>query len=161
MKKAIFLYLALLFVSFNLAAQDTPAAAPATVPTKAVMTFDDGNYDTTLDYGTIMQNSEPLRVVKFTNTGTEPLVIKNARGSCGCTVPEWPKEPILPGESSQIEIRYATNRLNKFSKTVTITTNEEKPHTIKVIGNVLPLEEEPSVPEGNQSVIPAGNGDGM
>ena len=52
-----------------------------------------------VDYGTIAQNSEPLRTVGFTNTGTEPLVISNARGSCGCTVPTWPKEPIMPGES--------------------------------------------------------------
>ena len=46
----------------------------------------------TVDYGEIVQHSDPLRVAKFTNTGDEPLVISNARGSCGCTVPQWPKE---------------------------------------------------------------------
>lgn len=100
-----------------------------------------------VDYGTIEENGDPLRVVKFTNTGDEPLVIKNARGSCGCTVPTWPKEPIMPGEESTIEIRYATNRIGAINKTVKITTNEgEEPHVIKVIGKVLKKETEESVP---------------
>ncbi len=108
---------------------------------------------TVVDYGTIEQHSEPLRLLNFTNTGNAPLIIKSARGSCGCTVPEWPKEPIMPGEASQIEIRYATNRLNKFSKTVTLTTNEEgvEPHVITVKGNVL--EAENSVPEAPANIF--------
>jgi len=78
----------------------------------------------TVDYGTIDQHSEPLRLLKFSNNGDEPLVITNAKGSCGCTVPTWPKEPIMPGESADIEIRYATNRVGPFTKTVKFTTNE-------------------------------------
>jgi hypothetical protein len=139
----------------------TPAAdAPAAVPTKAVMTFDNGGYDTDCDYGTIEYNGEPLRVVKFKNTGTEPLIIKNARGSCGCTVPNWPKEPILPGETGQIEIRYATNRTGKIDKRVTVTTNEEKEHIIRVIGTVKeePKKEvEQAVPTAAPNVIKGGN----
>ena len=105
-----------------------------------------------VDYGEIEQNSEPLRVLNFTNTGTEPLIIKSARGSCGCTVPEWPKEPIMPGEASTIEIRYATNRLGKFSKTVTLTTNEDgEPRVIKVQGNVSQGED--SVPEAPANIF--------
>lgn len=133
--------------------------APATPPTKAVMVFEDGGYDTKCDYGTIDFNGEPLRVVKFKNTGTEPLIIKNARGSCGCTVPNWPKEPILPGESGQIEIRYATNRTGPINKKVTVTTNEEKEHVISVLGTVNPevkKEVEESVPAGAPSVIKGG-----
>ena len=100
-----------------------------------------------VDYGTIEQHSEPLRTLKFVNKGTEPLVITNARGSCGCTVPTWAKEPIMPGEESVIEIRYATNRLGKFSKKVTITTNEgTEPHVINVTGSVFEKEKEESVP---------------
>ncbi len=100
-----------------------------------------------VDYGTIEQHSEPLRKLKFTNTGTTPLVITNARGSCGCTVPTWAKEPIMPGESSELEIRYATNRLGKFTKKVTITTNEgTEPHVIQVKGDVFEKETEESVP---------------
>ena len=112
----------------------------------------------TVDYGTIKQHGEPLRTLKFTNTGTEPLVIKNARGSCGCTVPTWPKEPIMPGAEADIEIRYATNRLGKINKTVKITTNEGgDPHVIKVVGNILKAEEEESVPASAPSILKGGN----
>lgn len=111
-----------------------------------------------VDYGTINQHGEPLRVLKFSNTGTEPLVIKNARGSCGCTVPTWPKEPILPGEESTIEIRYATNRLGKINKKVTLTTNEANggKQVIKVVGNILKTEEEESVPASSPSILKGG-----
>lgn len=95
-----------------------------------------------VDYGQIEQNSDKVRYLEFTNTGNEPLIISNCRGSCGCTVPDWPKQPILPGESNKIKVSYATNRLGKINKTITITTNEGgKPHVVKVIGNVEKAEE--------------------
>ena len=110
-----------------------------------------------LDYGVIEKDSEPLRVLSFTNTGTEPLVIKNARGSCGCTVPIWPKEPIMPGATDKIEVRYATNRIGKFNKKITITTNEvADPHVIKVLGKVLKPEESLSVPSNGGLIKPGG-----
>lgn len=77
----------------------------------------------TVDYGTIEQGSDPYRFFKFKNTGNEPLIITHAKGSCGCTVPTYPKEPIAPGESSEIKVRYDTNRLGRFTKRVTLTTN--------------------------------------
>ena len=107
---------------------------------------------TTVDYGTIEKNSDPLRKVSFTNTGTEPLIIKHAKGSCGCTVPKWPKEPIMPGESSEIEVRYSTNRVGPINKTVRVTTNEEgKTHVLRVVGKVLNESKDESAPkkEGN------------
>ncbi len=112
-----------------------------------------------VDYGTIVQNADPLRILKFTNTGDAPLVIQNARGSCGCTVPTWPKKPIMPGETSELEIRYATNRVGHFSKTVTLTTNEMdgEPHVVKVTGMVNKPAIEESVPEGN-GLIKSGGG---
>ena len=79
---------------------------------------------TVLDYGTIAKGSDPYRIFKFTNAGTEPLIIKHAKGSCGCTVPEYAKAPIGPSETSEIKVRYDTNRVGPFTKTVTITTNE-------------------------------------
>ncbi len=112
-----------------------------------------------LDYETIDQHSEPLRLLSFTNTGDEPLVITNAKGSCGCTVPTWPKEPVMPGESADIEIRYATNRLGKFTKTVKFTTNETAnapQHVIKVTGNVLKVEEEETVPTNEPNMLSPG-----
>ena len=107
------------------------------------MTFD----KTEIDYGTIQQNSDPLRKFKFKNTGTEPLVIKSAQGSCGCTVPSYKKEPVMPGESSEIEVRYATDRIGAFTKTVTLTTNEgDQPRVLTIKGNVLEKKTEPGTP---------------
>jgi len=112
-----------------------------------------------VDYLVIDQHSEPLRTLKFTNTGDEPLVITTAKGSCGCTVPTWPQEPVMPGESAEIEIRYATNRLGKFTKTVKFTTNEKAAapqHTIKVTGEVLKVEEEETVPTNEPNMLSPG-----
>lgn len=137
MKKLIF--------TLSLALMGVVAFAQGDAPAKKgpIMSFE----SMTVDYGTIEENSEPLRVMKFTNTGDEPLIITNARGSCGCTVPDWPKQPIMPGETSQIEIRYATNRIGQFSKTVRISTNETNDgHTLTVKGNVLKKEQMEGVP---------------
>lgn len=149
-----FFFAAMAVVSF--AQNDTPAA-PADDPQGGpVMTFE----SKIVDYGTLEQHGEPLRVLKFTNTGTEPLVIKNARGSCGCTVPTWPKEPVMPGEESTIEVRYATNRLGKINKTIKITTNEGgDPHVIKVIGQINKAEEEESVPTQSGGILNGGGGE--
>lgn len=107
-----------------------------------------------VDYGEIVQNADPVRKVKFTNTGTEPLIIKNAQGSCGCTVPLWPKEPIMPGETSEIEIHYATDRIGQIMKTVTVTTNEEGvSHVIQVKGNVRVKPAEETVPVKAANVL--------
>jgi hypothetical protein len=129
----------------------TQAVAEVAVErTNAKMTFE----SLTVDYGTIENGGEPLRTVKFTNTGTEPLVIKNARGSCGCTVPTWEKNPIAPGQSSTIEIRYDTKRTGPINKSVTITTNEGPDnHVLQVIGTVLPAKEEKAVPTAEPSII--------
>jgi hypothetical protein len=78
---------------------------------------------TTIDYGTIENNSNGERIFVFSNTGDAPLIIKNVQSSCGCTVPKKPKGPIAPGESSEIIVRYDTNRRGHFRKTITITTN--------------------------------------
>ncbi len=130
--------------------ETTPAPAENVESSNAIMTFE----STIVDYGTIENGGEPLRVVKFTNTGTEPLVIKNARGSCGCTVPTWEKNPIAPGQSSTIEIRYDTKRTGPINKSVTITTNEGSGnHVLQVIGSVLPPKKDDSVPAAEPTMI--------
>ncbi|MGB5321349.1 DUF1573 domain-containing protein [Lutimonas sp.] len=91
-----------------------------------------------IDYGEIAVNSDGNRVFKFTNVGKSPLIITNVKGSCGCTVPTKPEEPIMPGESGEIKVKYATNRIGPFSKTVTITSNAYEPTLVlKVKGRVL------------------------
>ena len=91
-----------------------------------------------IDYGEIAVNSDGNRVFKFKNTGKSPLIISNVKGSCGCTVPTKPEEPIMPGETGEIKVKYATNRIGPFSKTVTITSNAYEPKVVlKIKGRVL------------------------
>ena len=115
--------------------------------TGPVMTFP----TTTVDYGKIEKGSDKVRKFSFTNTGNEPLVIKSAKGSCGCTVPTYPQEPIMPGETKTIDVSYDTNRPGAFTKTVTLTNNETPDtHTLTIKGEVL-------VPP-TQEAVPASNG---
>ena len=89
------------------------------------------------DYGVMEQNGNGQCEFVFTNTGTEPLLITNARGSCGCTVPEWPREPIAPGASSAIKVKYDTKRIGLINKSVTITSNgETSTKIIRIKGEV-------------------------
>ena len=113
---------------------------------------------TKVDYGTIQQDSDRYRTISFTNTGTEPLLITNAKGSCGCTVPTYPQEPIPAGETGEIKISYATNRLGPINKTVTITTNSgQGPIKLSVVGKVLQKPAEPAgVPEGEKNMFKSG-----
>lgn len=94
-----------------------------------------------LDYGTINKGDDPLRVINFKNTGKSPLVITNCQGSCGCTVPECPKEPIMPGQSGELKVRYDTKRVGNFNKTVTIKSNASNSTVyLKIKGVVLDVK---------------------
>lgn len=130
--------------------------APAAAEDAPVMSFETME----LDYGTIERDSDPFRVFKFKNTGSAPLLIKNARGSCGCTAPSWPKAPIEPGATSEIKVRYDTHRLGQFRKRVTLTTNVPgDPIVLTIKGKVEPKPEQPAaVPAGEQGVFGGGNG---
>ena len=138
---------ALLFASAS--AQTVTTETNKVVP-GPVMTFEKID----MDYGTIAQGADPLRKFAFKNTGTEPLVIKNARGSCGCTVPNYKKEPVMPGETSEIEVRYDTQRTGPFTKTITIETNEgDQPRVLTIHGTVNEKPAEPSVPANAPSLL--------
>jgi hypothetical protein len=78
----------------------------------------------TLDYGTVTKGADGLRTFEITNKGGAPLLISNCTGSCGCTVPTCPKEPILPGKSAKIEVRYDTNRVGPIAKSVSVMSND-------------------------------------
>ncbi len=106
----------------------TPPSAAA-VPAGPSTTV--GFATATHDFGKIMQDSQNHYAFKFTNTGKEPLVITNAVGSCGCTVPDYPKHPIKPGESGEIKIEYKPGKQEGLqNKTVTITANTEPAQTV-------------------------------
>lgn len=116
------------------------ADAPAKVETPKVdgagMLFE----NETIDYGTIPHNSDGKREFVFVNNGNKPLKIESTQGSCGCTVPSKPEGDIAPGAKGVIGVKYATDRVGPFTKTVTIKSNaagqETKVVTIK--GTVLP-----------------------
>ena len=101
------------------------------------------------DYGTIDQGGNGKTEFVFTNTGTEPLIISKAKGSCGCTVPTWPKEPIAPGAKASVEVKYDTKRVGPISKSVTITSNSVDQSTalLKIKGTVQAVATESDSPE--------------
>ncbi len=120
-------------------AADKVAAAIPTGPTTTVEFA-----DLEFDYGTIKAGEKVSHTYAFTNTGKEPLIISNAKGSCGCTVPKWPKDPIAPGEKGEIQVEFnSKNKKGKQSKRVTITANTDPGQTFLTIkGEVTPDPEE-------------------
>ncbi len=105
------------------------------------------------DFGNLEQNGDASCEFKFTNKGTEPLIISNARGSCGCTVPQWPRKPIAPGESETIKVKYDSKRLGPINKSVTITSNA-KENTTVVLRIKGKIEETKTSPENKNTGAP-------
>ena len=132
MKKfALILFIGVLGFTANAQKQVTPKKVDKNAP---IFKFE----TEVVNYGEIAHNSDGIRFIKFTNVGKSPLIITNVKGSCGCTVPTRPKEPIMPGKQGEIQVKYATNRIGPFSKTVTITSNAARSSiTIPVKGKVL------------------------
>jgi hypothetical protein len=124
MKKAI-LFILLILAPLALSAQ---ASGP-------MISFD----METIDYGDITKGSNGVRTFTFENTGDAPLDIQGVRSSCGCTIPKKPEAPIEPGKKGEITVRYDTNRVGIFRKTITVNTNVSNAAIIalKIKGNVL------------------------
>ncbi len=103
--------------------------------------------ETIHDYGDIELNGDGVHIFEFTNIGNEPLILSKPRSSCGCTVPSWPKEPILPGETNEIKVTYNTHKAGSFNKTVTIYSNS-KTVLLRIKGKVIakPTETLPAKP---------------
>ena len=151
MKKGIILFSALALFTFSgsfaqesskkVKVKTTKATTTKTVAPKVKGAGMEFKSDV-IDYGTIEHKADGAREFVFTNNGTEPLVIMNAQGSCGCTVPTWPREPIAPGATAVIGVKYDTNRPGPFTKTITLTSNSvESPSKLLTIkGNVKSVE---------------------
>ena len=91
-----------------------------------------------IDYGKVEYNGDGVRKFKFKNVGKSPLVISRIQSSCGCTVPKKPEKPIMPGETGEIEVKYATNRAGGFSKMITIYSNAtQKVKRVRIKGIVI------------------------
>lgn len=161
MKKIVLLAMLIVFgittnAQTKTSKKSNKAVAPKTVTTKAVapktavvdgpgMVFEND----VIDYGTIPHNSDGKREFVFTNNGNKPLIIESTQGSCGCTVPTKPTEPILPGQKGVIGVKYATDRVGQFTKNVTVKSNATGQETkiITIKGNVLPDETKPAAVE--------------
>lgn len=139
MKKLLFTLSLVAFGSWAMAQTEA-----STNPNAPQITFT----QTVIDYGTIDKGSDGVRTFTFTNTGNEPLIVTNTKGSCGCTVPTKPTDPIAPGATGEIKVKYDTNRVGPFTKTVTVTSNAETPTVqLRIKGTVKQPKPVQTTPE--------------
>jgi hypothetical protein len=144
-----------LISGLNVVAQETtntPAETKEKKEKTAEITFDKLVHD----YGTIFEGDPGECEFVFKNTGKEPLVLSNVFSSCGCTIPSWPKDPIMPGKSSAIKVKYSTSRIGGINKTITVESNagESKRVELRITGTVK-KKEESTFPEKQPSSIQA------
>ncbi len=120
-----------------------PAAAPQAAPTTPPVDPNAGKFkfeEETHDFGTVPEGPLAEYDFEFKNVGKSPITITDAHGSCGCTVPTWPHEPILPKKSAKIHVAYTTNgRQGMINKDVIINSNaQQNPMRLHITGNVTP-----------------------
>ncbi len=139
--KAIQLLLLCCFVSvLSIFGQETPKTPPSD---QAEIQFESDFYD----FGTLKQGAECFTVFTFKNTGKAPLVISKAQASCGCTVPETPKDAIPPGKTGQIKVKYDSNRTGPFEKTITVFSNAvSQQKVLRIKGRIEPKPVEETFP---------------
>lgn len=167
MKKMLLIISAIFFVAF-VAQSQADKTKPAAKPTVHVKQAEDKrppnpnaaviDFEKTIhDYGTLEQHGDGHCEFAFTNKGKEPLILTNVRSSCGCTVPQWPKQPILPGESEKIKVKYDTKRVGVINKSVTVYSNATTGTVVlKIKGkiNAKPKEQIPTkITEGSGAPI--------
>jgi len=116
---------------------NTPTMAPTQQPTPPVLASEKRAKttmkftETSHNFGKIKQDTKNTKIFRFINTGSEPLIIEDAKGSCGCTIPKYPKEPIAPGASGEIEVVYSPGKQQGAqNKNVTITANTDPISTV-------------------------------
>ncbi len=109
---------------------------PNTVKTDPALATKMEFAESAFDFGTLKEGEKVSHVFKFKNTGDKPLTIANAVGSCGCTVPQYPKEPIMPNAEGEIKVEFdSKGKEGKQSKTVTITANTEPAQTVLTVNS--------------------------
>lgn len=118
----------------------TGSASLETHPTPTALNGASIEFDTDIhDFGEVEYDGTATFDFQFTNTGDEPLIISDAKRSCGCTVPSFTREPVLPGETGVIKVSYDTKRPGPINKSVTIISNASNAPTkvIRIKGHVL------------------------
>ena len=149
MKKLVALCALFAGLTFNSKAQES--VVPTNDPNAPEIKFESD----VVDYGTIDYDANGIREFKFKNVGKSPLTISSVQGECGCTTttidgkPGWPQEPILPGKSGVIKVKYDTKRAGRFEKNVTVTTNGKlSTLKIKIKGEIKPAPADQTAPAG-------------
>lgn len=152
MKKLIYTISAVVLTTTFSFAQAVKTEKAAAATTTAPASNAEITFETELhDFGTIEYEGNGTYEFKFKNTGTEPLIISNAKGSCGCTVPTYPKDkPIKPGESEVIKVTYDTKRPGNFTKTVTITSNAKTAQKVITIKGMVQAAAPEAFPIGKK-----------
>jgi len=147
MQKVIFSFVLLIFSVFTLHAQDNQQQqaqqTPPPNPNAPEISFDKIVHD----YGTIIQGADGTCEFKFTNVGKEPLILSKPQSSCGCTVPTWPQEPILPNKSDVIKVTYNTQNIGPINKTITVTSNAKTNRIVLSIKGTVTAKPAETVPE--------------
>jgi hypothetical protein len=127
MKKYLIVILALGFVIPAVAQDGQKVNGP-------VLTLEKSSFD----FGDIYQGDKVEHIFKFTNTGNEPLIITNVQISCGCTQPEWPKNPIMPGGKGEIKVGFnSAGKMGHQSKNLPIVSNAVNDASVTFTTNVL------------------------
>ena len=142
MKKFVLSVVFLVIAATLVRAQDAANQPPAN-PNAPEIAFE----KTVHDYGQIVQSGDGTCEFKFTNTGKEPLILSRPQSSCGCTVPTWPQEPVLPGKSEVIKVTYNTNNVGMINKTVTVTSNAKTARVVLQIKGQVVAKPATTLPE--------------
>jgi hypothetical protein len=133
-----------LFIGFGVYAQSEEQATQST----AQITFEESVFE----FGDITQGDRVQHVFNYTNKGTEPLILSSVKTTCGCTAPDWSREPLAPGESTSMTVSFnSTGKMGMQNKTITVNSNATNdPERIRITANVLakPVPET-AAPEAN------------
>ncbi|MEM1408852.1 MAG: DUF1573 domain-containing protein [Bacteroidota bacterium] len=102
----------------------------------AVITFEEDKFD----FGDIYQGDKVEHIFKFENTGNEALIITNVQTTCGCTAPNWPRDPVAPGQEAEIKVVFnSAGKMGIQNKVITIVSNATNPmNRVSIVTNVLP-----------------------
>ena len=121
------------FVVFCAFAQEEQALADG-----PIITFEEASFD----FGDIYQGDKVEHVFKLENTGTQPLIITNVQTTCGCTATEWPREPVMPGETASLKVDFnSAGKSGRQNKVISIISNATSPiNQVKIVTNVLPAK---------------------
>jgi len=143
--KSILTMFVLAALSFSAAAQNAKVEKPKTETKKQAegITFK----TLTIERPNIAFGADETFTFDFKNTGKTPIIVSNVQTSCGCTTADKPTEPVQPGKSSKISVKYDTKRVGEFTKTITVTTNVGEPVVLTIKGKVAPDASTPATPD--------------